>query len=63
MAGAAFESVSLLAVVTTALGRCGRGVVHWQEAHEMLTRLKASKEEDARTAAVRAQEVLGTLGG
>jgi hypothetical protein len=63
MAGTGSEPGPLLAVVATALGRCGRGVAHWQEAHEMLTRLTACKEEDARNAAVRALEVLGTLGG
>jgi hypothetical protein len=63
VAGTACESESLLAVVATALGTCGRGVAHWQEAHGMLTRLTASKEEDARTAAVHALDVLGTLSG
>jgi hypothetical protein len=63
VAGTASEPGSLLAVVATALGRCGRGVAHWQEAHGMLTRLSASEEEDARTAALRALDVLGTLGG
>lgn len=61
VAGSASDSGSLLAVVATALGRCGRGVAHWQEAHGMLTRLTASKEEGTRTAAVRALEDLGTL--
>lgn len=63
LADSASEPGPLLAVVATALGRCGRGVAHWQEAHGMLTRLSASEEEDARTAALRALEVLGTLGG
>jgi HEAT repeat protein len=63
IAGTASESGSLLAAVATALGQCGRGVAHWQEAYGMLTRLAASKEEDARTAAVRALDLLGKLGG
>jgi hypothetical protein len=56
--GASF--VSLLAVVATALGQCGRGVAHWQEAHAMLTRLTAFQEEDVRTAAMRALDDLGS---
>lgn len=63
LGGAAPEPSSLLAVAATALGRCGRGVAHRQEAHGMLTRLTTSKEEDVRTAAVRALDVLGTLSG
>ncbi len=63
IAGAVSEPGSLLAVVATALGRCGRGVAHWHEAHAMLTRLTTSEEEDARTAAVRALDLLGTLDG
>ncbi|MCY2967727.1 MAG: HEAT repeat domain-containing protein [Planctomycetota bacterium] len=53
---------SLLAVVATALGRCGGGA-HWREAHEMLKRLVVSHEEDVRSAATRALDDLGTIGG
>jgi HEAT repeat protein len=60
--GTTSEARSLLAVVATALGQCGRGVAHWQEAHGMLARLSDSKEQDVRTAAVRALDVLGTIG-
>jgi hypothetical protein len=62
VAGTVSVPGSLLAVVATALGRCGRGVAHWPAAHGMLTRLSASEEDDARTAAVRALDVLGTFG-
>ena len=58
---AASKADSLLAVVATALGRCGRGVEHWREARGVLTMLLASPEEDARSAAARALEVLGTI--
>lgn len=56
-----FVPGSLLGVVATALGRCGRGTAHWQEAHTMLTRLMDSTEADTRTAATRALDMLGTL--
>jgi hypothetical protein len=51
---------SLLVVVATALGRCGRGLAHWQEASGALTRLATSGEEDVRTAAREALAILGT---
>lgn len=57
------ETSSLLAIVAIALGRCGRGIAHFQEARRILTQLTASQEEDARTAALQALEGLGTLDG
>jgi HEAT repeat protein len=57
------EAGSLLGVVATSLGRCGRGVAHWREAHRVLTMLMVSQEEDARSAAERALNVLGAIGG
>jgi len=53
------QSKSLLAAVAIALGRCGRGVAHWHEAHEMLTRLSTTAERDVRTVASHALAVLG----
>jgi hypothetical protein len=53
----------LLAVVATALGRCGRGYPHWYAAHDMLTRLAAADEADARAAAEQALAELGTPDG
>jgi len=57
------EPESLLAIVATALGRCGRGVAHWQEAHGMLTRLATSAEGSVRAAAAQALDILGTISG
>jgi HEAT repeat protein len=55
------ENGSLLAIVAMALGRCGRGIAHWKEAHGALTKLMDSKEEGVRSAAVRALDDLGTI--
>jgi HEAT repeat protein len=52
----------LLVVVATALGVCGRGPAHWQEAHAMLSRLASAGEDSVRTAAGQALISLGTLG-
>ena len=58
--GTATESKagSLLAIVATALGRCGGGGAHWREAHEMLRRLMVSHEERQRLDTFRVQAAL-----
>jgi hypothetical protein len=63
MAGAAPQPTSLLAVVATVLGLCGRGVAHWKEARRMLTHLTAHGEDDVRTAALAALDRIGTVNG
>jgi HEAT repeat protein len=55
---------SLLAVLATAIGRCGRGQQLWQEeAHKILRRLASSQDEEVCAAALQALDMLGTLNG
>ena len=53
---------SLLALVTTTLGRCGRGVAYGQEARWMLTLLVESEDDEVHAAAERALADLGPSG-